>query len=458
MTRGLKSIGLFVLATFAMALAVAPVARAQDEVFGNSYLTPFPAGEVYKTVIIGDDLAEGLTWGLIEAFQGDGRLSIQPKPLNVNGVMRADFEDKLAQLEENLKTDTPQIAIVMLGVWDRVSLRAPGGKRVPVGTPEWQSAYGARADKVMKLLKKRGLSVYWVGLPNVRRSDANEDAQMMNEVLRERVYLNGLKYVDAYAGFIDEQGGYSPYGPDITGKIRLLRHGDGIYFTTPGNRKLAHFVERDLRRDLTQAKQQRSVPLAGAEAEQTKINPDKAAVKDPNAPASSVGVAAAKGLQQEAVRAESGTGSADLKADNGRISLKLLSEGGREEVVALDIVRPAIPQSVVQLVTRKERSDKASQVGDLLIDQIPGGIVVMSSVALGAGGASGASRKLSPTQSPYYRVLVKGERLTPKRGRADDTSWNPVETSRIAPGDADTSIASAPEPDAGADARPSRPR
>ncbi len=40
-----------------------------------------------------------------------------------------------------------------------------------------------------------------------------------------------------------------------------------------GNRKLAHFVERDLRRDVKQAQAARSVPLLGSAEEQAKINP-----------------------------------------------------------------------------------------------------------------------------------------------------------------------------------------
>jgi hypothetical protein len=32
-------------------------------------------------------------------------------------------------------------------------------------------------------------------------------------------------------------------------------------------------------------------------------------------------------------------------------------------------------------------------------------------------------RRMSPTQSPYFRVLEKGERLAPKPGRADDFTW-----------------------------------
>jgi hypothetical protein len=70
-------------------------------------------------------------------------------------------------------------------------------------------------------------------------------------------------------------------------------------------------------------------------------------------------------------------------------------------------------------------------MGDTLIDQIPGGLTVMSSVTP-ASEAGGARRKLSPTQSSYYRVLVKGERLPPKPGRADDTSWPRAQAS-VAP-------------------------
>jgi uncharacterized protein len=46
--------------------------------------------------------------------------------------------------------------------------------------------------------------------------------------------------------------------------------------------------------------------------------------------------------------------------------------------------------------------------------------------------ANGAASRISPTQSPVYRVLVKGERLTPRRGRADDQVWPRVEAAPAA--------------------------
>src|SRR4029077_11729496 len=47
-------------------------------------------------------------------------------------------------------------------------------------------------------------------------------------------------------------------GPDFEGQIRRLRAGDGVHFTKAGAVKLAHYVEHDLRRVMSN----RPVPVA----------------------------------------------------------------------------------------------------------------------------------------------------------------------------------------------------
>ena len=406
-------------------------ASAQERRFGPSFLTPFPQNDVYSVLVVGDELADGLMYGMLEAFAGDNRIQIRPKRYHFNGLMRPQFAKKLASLENHLKSDPVNIAVVMMGVWDRVSLRGPDRKKIGVGTPAWKKEYEKRGEQLIKLLKRRGISVYWVGLPNMARYDRNEDSQMMNDVLRERVYLNGLKYIDANAGFTSQDGGFSRWGPDITGKIVRLRRRDGITFTRHGNRKLAHFVERDLKRDLTQARQARSIPLLGTEAEQARINPDKEKLAPPaegrgkSAGAKTSG--SGKDNRTAVPQGEKKTTTTDggQKSDPGKISLKTISASGQEDVVTIDIVRPAIPASVVALVTRRESPDRPSRMGATLIDQIAGGLAVMSSVTPPAKGGPGGSRgpKLSTAQTPYYRVLFRGERLVPRPGRSDDVSW-----------------------------------
>ena len=57
--------------------------------------------------------------------------------------------------------------------------------------------------------------------------------------------------MDVWDGFVDEGGRYAQQGPDFEGQTRRLRSGDGVHFTQAGARKLAHYVEREIRRVLS---------------------------------------------------------------------------------------------------------------------------------------------------------------------------------------------------------------
>ena len=406
-----------VLTALLTALLLAPAipAYSQDTGLGGSFINPFPENDTYQVQVVGDWLADGLMGGLVEAFATGPGVAISKKRYDLPALMLNRTDSDLNALEQAFANDPSHIAIVMLGAQDRYNV---GPRRASGQQGDWRNDYGARVDRVMKILRKGGRAVYWVGLPNMRRWQDNERAQLMNDVFRERAYLNGVRYIDAYASFIDEGGGYSDYGPDVTGKVARLRDTDGVHFTDIGYRKLAHFVERELRRDLQQAKDERAVPLAGDAAEQARVNPDRARLKAEAAPAP----AGQKQKPKEASPApppdEVGR---EQKAETGKVDIKVAAPGGTEQIISVDIVRPAIPASVVALVTRKQSPDKAAQMGDILVDQIPGGLTVMSSIVppRGAGGRHG----LSPTQTPYFRVFERGDRLPSKPGRADDFTW-----------------------------------
>jgi hypothetical protein len=100
--------------------------------------------------------------------------------------------------------------------------------------------------------------VLWVGLPAQRGPKATTGASYLNELYRGRAEKAGIVYVDIWDGFVDEQGRYSPQGPDFEGQTRRLRSADGIYFTKAGARKLAHYVEREVDRSVAN----RAVPVA----------------------------------------------------------------------------------------------------------------------------------------------------------------------------------------------------
>ena len=438
--------GVAIAVVLTLAVLTARFAAAQDAGLGGSFITPFPENDTYQVQVVGDWMADGLVNGLVETFAtSPAGIAVARKRYDLPGLLRGRGD--IDALEKAFASDPSHVAIVLTGAQDRYSI---GWKRSGTGpaNDEARNDFIARVDRVMKILKKGGRGVYWVGLPTMRRWQDNERAQLMNDVFRERAYLNGVRYIDISASFIDEQGGYTDWGPDVTGKTSRLRDTDGVHFTDNGYRVLAHNIERELRRDITQARQERSIPLAGDATEQAQVNPDRAKLK---AEAAARGQDAAKAKAAPAPKgvAAPAAGGHDQKADPGKVDIKVAGPDGTEQVVTVDIVRPAIPASIVDLVTRKQSPDQPAQMGDVLVDQIPGGLTVMSSIVPPRG--IDGRRRMSPTQAPYYRVFERGERLVPKPGRADDFAWPRQQASAALPPDStgttgDADAAGATEP------------
>lgn len=397
-------------------------AFAQSDSSGSSFLTPFPQSDTYKALVVGDWMAEGLLTGLADAMSNEPRLRLERRHRTLASFLRSDHDQELRAFEAALEGQGFNIAVVMTGIADRVQIRAANGRRYNVDTDEWRQEFGRRIDAFMKAMRRRNISVYWVGLPTVRRADTNAEVDVINEVLRERSTANAIRYIDIFAESADENGEYNAYGPDITGKNRLLRESDGIHFTPTGSRKLAFFVERELKRDMAQARVERTVPLAGTEAEQRRISPTPVRAAGP---APSSGKAAPKDAKSAAApsRPAPPDNNGDQRAENSRVTVKTVGTGGREEQITLEILRPAIPASVIALVTRRDTGATASAIGDTLTDTLTNGLMVMRSITPTGDGAASRGSRPPPTQLPFFRVMVKGERPTPRPGRADDHRW-----------------------------------
>ena len=115
-------------------------------------------------------------------------------------------------------------------------------------TDEWAATYTKRIDATIAALKSAGVPVFWVGLPSIRGPKSTSDVQYLNDLYRARVEKAGLSYIDVWDGFVDDSGRFTAEGPDFEGQIRRLRAGDGVHFTRAGARKLAHYLEREIRR------------------------------------------------------------------------------------------------------------------------------------------------------------------------------------------------------------------
>src|SRR5262245_33385367 len=268
-----------------------------------------------KIVVMGDANADWLAYGLEDAFSEKPEIGIVRKHRTDSGLIRYDQrrENEWPQVaREVIAAEKPKFIVMMIGNNDRQTIREkapppapanaqpiqppppvppsrPDQERQPVEqqhrqmTPaqerkadygpwefqseKWELAYIKRIDATIAALKSAGVPVIWVSLPSQRGTNASAELAYLNELYRSQAEKAGIVYVDIWDGFVDEDGRFSPQGPDYLGQTRRLRTSDGVYFTKFGARKLAHYVEREIERGLSSQRVPVALPVP-AELEQ----------------------------------------------------------------------------------------------------------------------------------------------------------------------------------------------
>jgi uncharacterized protein len=267
-----------------------------------------------SVLLLGDGMADWLAYGLENAYAEQPEMSVIRRDKTVSGLIRyqpkGDPASWAAAAKGILATEKPDAIVIMLGLNDRIPMREPttensDGKpsdkksdkkdarakpdgaadtelsddanngdvlsivppekstRSPNGVYEfredrWVELYTKKIEEMIAVVKSKGVPVLWVGLPAVRSAKATAEMLFLDSLYRDAAGKAGITYVDVWDGFVDEAGRFLQQGPDFEGQIRRLRSDDGVYFTRPGARKLAHYVEREITRLLAA----RSAPAA----------------------------------------------------------------------------------------------------------------------------------------------------------------------------------------------------
>lgn len=268
-----------------------------------------PVAPTTSIVVLGDGMADWLAYGLEDAFGDSPEVAIVRKNKLHSGLLRYEQKGDLDWwhvARDTLAQEKANYVVMMLGVSDRQSIRErdlakeadkkkkdkdqaaktatdktatdkpatdkdaqnkdqpdeqdqsivapeqPAGTKangvIEFRTDQWAEIYSKRIDETIAALKSKGVPVFWVGLPSIRGPKSTADAVYLNDLYRARAERAGAVYIDIWDGFVDEGGKYSNFGPDYEGQMRRLRSNDGVFFTKYGAFKLAHYVEREIRR------------------------------------------------------------------------------------------------------------------------------------------------------------------------------------------------------------------
>jgi hypothetical protein len=227
-----------------------------------------PKATRYVTVF-GDSLGLQLGQGLRAAFASTPELVITNKAKADTGLVNSSNRDWVKYIEESLAgPDKINMAIMMIGSNDGQPLRDEAGQIVEPLSEGWKAIYAKRIDEIIAALKQKNVPLVWVGLPIMKSETLNARMLAFNDIYRDRVQRAGMSYIDLWEAFSDENGHYTPTGPDVTGLPVKIRAGDGVHFTEAGARKLAFFTEKLVRKLIETAPAAPdavSVPLATAQ-------------------------------------------------------------------------------------------------------------------------------------------------------------------------------------------------
>lgn len=201
-------------------------------------------------LVVGDQMADGLADGLDFLLADKTSVRIERIVLKNSGLIAGQSDAWVDEIQKQLVSeDNLRAVVVSLGQSD-LNHTIESASSLKYGTVAWQTAYSRRVRRVIESVRDQRKSLLWVGLPPAGKTSVSSSFAMMNDIYRDRSETARGYFVDIWDVFLNDAGEYSSYGPDVTGKNKLLRSSDKIGFTRAGFQKVAFFVERKLSRIL----------------------------------------------------------------------------------------------------------------------------------------------------------------------------------------------------------------
>jgi hypothetical protein len=203
--------------------------------------------EAKKVLVIGDFMATALSDGLTMATTNDADIVIEKGTDGSSGLVRSDHLDWPQALKLQIDKIHPSLIVIMLGSNDRQQMTVNGEKQ-KFRSEAWNNEYERRIDTLIKVATDNKIPFIWTGLPSFQSPSLSADAATLNSLYRAKAEKAGGVFIDIWDGFADEEGKFIASGSDVNGQPVRLRGSDGLSLTKAGKRKMAFYLEKDLRR------------------------------------------------------------------------------------------------------------------------------------------------------------------------------------------------------------------
>jgi lysophospholipase L1-like esterase len=183
---------------------------------------------------LGDALQPDLAQTGVVSAALDGRVS--------TGLTRPDYFNWPAELTADIKSQNPQVVVIMIGANDAQDFLGPPD--VPYTSPEWNTLYAQRVAQFMQIAQSGGATVVWVGMPPMQNPGLNAQMSDVNAVVQQQAVKTHppVTYLSTDRSLGTAQGGYTAFVTNGAGQVVNVRTPDGTHLTPGGGQVAAQQV------------------------------------------------------------------------------------------------------------------------------------------------------------------------------------------------------------------------
>jgi uncharacterized protein len=217
--------------------------------------------------VAGDSLVITPGWAIIRAA-GKARAILPvgegPDGRVATGLERPDVFNWFAHVTVEVRKLRPNAIVLDFGGNDDHGYMTGLPRGVSIGgfgTASWTAEYRRRVAGLLDSVNRAGVFVVWIGLPITRDAAQTRRFDTINAITESeaRKRKGRVAFVDTYATFASDSGGFAQYLTDKSGNRILVRAPDGVHFERAGGDIIARSVLHALNQqfDLTSWRRQR---------------------------------------------------------------------------------------------------------------------------------------------------------------------------------------------------------
>ena len=200
-----------------------------------TYRTP-TADDPLRIVVAGDSLMADIGGELSRQMADDPIVVAEDWKVS-SGLVRPDYFNWPAHLEETMEENDPEVVIIGFGGNDSQGMSGPDGV-LQLGSDEWMAEYQRRVAQVLDVLEDEGRTVYWVGLPAMNVEKIENTRLVINSVVQTELSARPWAHYIDTEPVLSPGGTYTSHLPDDDGKQVRVRQSDGVHAAVDGVRRI----------------------------------------------------------------------------------------------------------------------------------------------------------------------------------------------------------------------------